>query len=71
MGGDRNDRELAFLGPVTPKHYVGAGSAVLDVGLEHFFLRVQGIAQGGEGMGVQAWMAWPWALSLRMQPSTC
>jgi len=58
MGRDRNERDLALLGPVTPEHPVGAWGAVLGVGLEHFFLRVQGIWQGREGMRVEPWMAW-------------
>jgi hypothetical protein len=58
MGRDRNERDLALLGPATPEHSVGAGGAVLGVGLEHFSLRVQRIGQGGKGMGVEAWMAW-------------
>lgn len=33
-------------------------TAALGMRLAHFFLRVQGIGLGGEGMGVKPWMAW-------------
>ena len=72
MERDRNDRDQGLLGSITPKHPASAGGAVLGIGLEHLFLRVQGIAEGGEGMGVEAWMVWVLGAELvRMMPSTC
>jgi len=54
---DRQDGDLPLLGAVAPEHPIGAGGAVLDVGLKHLFSWVERIQQGRIGMGIQAWMA--------------
>ena len=57
MRRDRQNGDLPLLGAVAPEHPIGAGGAVLDIGLKHLFSWVERIQQGGKGMGVQAWMA--------------
>jgi hypothetical protein len=63
MGCDRNDGDngssflaLGFIRAVVPKNAVSAGGVVLSVRLEHFL--AIGASQGGELVGIKAWMVW-------------
>ena len=56
MGCDRDDRDLAVRRTVAPEDAVRARRAVLGVGFEDLVVRVEGMLERTELVGLQAWM---------------
>ena len=52
MRGDSDDGDLSFLRPVAPEEPVGGWRVLLNVSLENFLLRIVGVFQGVEDVGL-------------------